>query len=221
LGPPITLHDSASWQSYRYASVAIDLFLTPGTHVLRLSQISNGSYGYVANFDYLEFQRYRDPFQHSTFAPGETLQAEDFDIGGEGLTYHDLDAANLGTATYRLGEGVDIEPTGDSGGGYNVGFARAGEWMEYAIGATADDALFGIDVRLASLRAGGKLHFELNGKTVASFTVPATPSWQTYTTLSSAQNIHIGGGGGILRLVMDQNNSTGYVANFNWMRVNP
>lgn len=216
---PVTLRNTASWQDYQEAFPAFNVSLTPGTHVLRLSQITNGSYGYVANFDYLEFQRYREPFYSTPFNPGETIQAEDYDTGGEGWTYHDTDPANLGGA-YRPSDGVDIEPTTDTGG-YNVGFAKAGEWIEYTInGPPSGDALFGIDVRVASLRAGGKFHFEVDGKTVASFVVPATGSWQTYTTLSSAKNVRLTAGVHRLRLVMGQNSSTGYVGNFNWMKVN-
>lgn len=221
VGLPVTLRNTASWQDYQEAFPAFDVSLTPGTHVLRLSQVSNGSYGYVANYDYLEFQRYREPFHNTPFNPGETIQAEDYDTGGEGWTYHDTDPANLGGA-YRPADGVDIEPTTDTGGGYNVGFAKAGEWIEYTInGPASGDALFGIDVRIASLRAGGKFHFEVDGKTVASFVVPATGSWQTYTTLSSPRTVRLTAGAHRLRLVMDQNNSTGYVANFNWIKVNP
>jgi len=217
---PVTLRNTASWQDYQLDFPAFNVSLTPGTHVLRLSQISNGSYGYVANFDYLEFQRYREPFYSTPFNPGETIQAEDYDTGGEGWTYHDTDPANLSGA-YRPADGVDIEPTTDTGGGYNVGFAKAGEWIEYTVnGLTSGDGLFGIEVRIASLRAGGKFHFEVDGATVASFVVPATGSWQTYTTLSSAKNVRLTPGAHRLRLVMDQNNSTGYVANFNWMKVN-
>jgi hypothetical protein len=216
----MTLGSTGSWQKYGDAFLAFDRTIAPGVHVLRLSQVSNGAYGYVANFDYLEFQRYREPYYHTGFVPGDTIQAEDYDTGGEGWTYHDTDPANLGGA-HRPYDGVDIEPTTDVGGGNNVGFAKAGEWMDYRLsGITNEDDLFSIDVRVASLRAGAKFHFEIDRRTVASFTVPATGSWQTYTTLHSPKNIRIGTGS-LLRLVMDQNNSTGYVANFNWMKINP
>src|SRR5215212_2558137 len=60
--------------------------------------------------------------------PG-VIQAENFDEGGEGVAYHDLDAANLGGA-YRT-TGVDIEEIHATGGGFAVDFAKAGEWTEY------------------------------------------------------------------------------------------
>src|SRR5437660_8098579 len=49
--------------------------------------------------------------------PG-TIQAEDFDNGGEGVAYHDEDAVNSG-GLYRT-TGVDIERSSE--GGYDVGW---------------------------------------------------------------------------------------------------
>ncbi|KPV49238.1 hypothetical protein SE17_33765, partial [Kouleothrix aurantiaca] len=62
--------------------------------------------------------------------PG-TIQAEDFDNGGEAVAYHDLDTANNG-GQYRT-TGVDVETTSDTGGGYDVGWMRTGEWIEYTV----------------------------------------------------------------------------------------
>src|SRR5207248_2918042 len=56
--------------------------------------------------------------------PG-TIQAENFDYGGEGVAYHDFDASNNGGA-YRA-EGVDIQATGAAGsdpGGYDIGWVH-------------------------------------------------------------------------------------------------
>ena len=64
--------------------------------------------------------------------PG-TVEAEDYDIGGEGLTYHDLDATNIAGA-YRPNEGVDIfDRLGD---GYQIGNAFPGEWFEFTLNVT-------------------------------------------------------------------------------------
>jgi hypothetical protein len=113
---------------------------------------------------------------------------------------------------------VDVQPAGDTGGGFNVGFAKASEWLIYSLNVPTAGT-FGIQVRVASLKGGGKFHFEIDGKTVASFTAPNTGNWQKYVTVSSAKNISLSAGQHALRLVMDANDSTGYVANFNWMKV--
>src|SRR3989442_11848717 len=67
------------------------------------------------------------PFAGSPFAVNSTIQAEDFDRGGEGIAYHDFDTTNNGGA-YRPSEGVDIEATTDTGGGYDVGWTIPGDW---------------------------------------------------------------------------------------------
>ena len=62
--------------------------------------------------------------------PG-TMQFEDFDEGGEGLTYHDSDSKNEGTTAYRTdSEGVDIVTLS---GGYGLGYTVSGEWLEYTV----------------------------------------------------------------------------------------
>lgn len=56
------------------------------------------------------------------------IEAEDYDAGGEGVGYHDVDTVNIGGA-YRSG-GPDIEYFA-SEAGYNVGWIRDGEWLKY------------------------------------------------------------------------------------------
>lgn len=62
--------------------------------------------------------------------PG-VIEAEDFDKGADGVSFHDSDTKNEGTTAYRTdGEGVDIV-TGN--GGYAIGYTQSGEWLEYTI----------------------------------------------------------------------------------------
>jgi len=42
---------------------------------------------------------------------------------------------------YRPDEGVDIEKTSDTGGGYNVGWISEGEWLEYTIRVRNPDTI--------------------------------------------------------------------------------
>jgi len=62
--------------------------------------------------------------------PGR-IEAEDFDVGGQGVAYHDLTLENEGDK-YRP-DAVAIEPTTDLEGGYNVGWTEAGEWLAYTV----------------------------------------------------------------------------------------
>src|SRR5439155_9481294 len=94
--------------------------------------------------------------------PGQ-IEAENFDDGGEGVAYHDTDTSNQGGA-YRT-TGVDIQATGDSGGGFNVGWVKAGEWLQYTINATsAITANF--NARVASSGSGGTFHINIDGTAV-------------------------------------------------------
>ncbi|MBN1599378.1 MAG: hypothetical protein JW894_13880, partial [Bacteroidales bacterium] len=56
------------------------------------------------------------PYNGVIAIPG-TVEAENYDNGGEGVAYHDNDASNNG-GQYRTSEGVDIEACSE--GGYNV-----------------------------------------------------------------------------------------------------
>jgi hypothetical protein len=59
---------------------------------------------------------------------GLTLQASQFDTGGQGVAYNDTTPASLGDAAVRPDAAVDI-----SVGTGAVGFTAAGEWLEYTI----------------------------------------------------------------------------------------
>jgi hypothetical protein len=50
----------------------------------------------------------------------------------------------------------------------------------------------------------------------SNFTVAKTGSWSTYAT-TKLTGVALKAGRHVLRLVMDSNGPTGYVANFNWM----
>ncbi|WNL37791.1 carbohydrate-binding protein [Halomonas sp. PAMB 3232] len=58
---------------------------------------------------------------------GLTLNAVDYDEGGQGISYNDADDFQIGT-DYRPGDGVDIVGDGEA-----VGWVDEGEWLEYTI----------------------------------------------------------------------------------------
>src|SRR5262249_23024749 len=65
--------------------------------------------------------------------PGK-VEVENYDNGGQNLAYFDTTPGNTGGA-YRSDD-VDIEPTADTGGGYDVGWTQAGEWLLYSVNVT-------------------------------------------------------------------------------------
>ncbi len=124
------------------------------------------------------------PYAGSPFSPPARIEAEDFDDGGEGIAYHDTDPGNTGSQ-YRTSEDVDIEACSDAGGGYNIGWLRVGEWLEYTVDAPGAGE-YAIDVRVASSSAGGTFHISFNGiDKTGDVTVPVTGGWQNWTTVST------------------------------------
>jgi regulation of enolase protein 1 (concanavalin A-like superfamily) len=145
------------------------------------------------------------------------IQIENFDHGGEGVAYHDLDTSNLGGAKYRQPLGVDLQPTTDAGGGYNLGYAKAGEWLQYTMDIAQGGTYF-LDVRLAATSTGGKFHFELDGANITgTMSMANTGGYQVFKTITKS-GVVLPAGRHVLRLVMETNNSGGSVGNFNWFR---
>jgi hypothetical protein len=100
------------------------------------------------------------------------------------------------------------------GGGYNVGWAGAGEWLTYTVNVTTGGT-YTLVARVASPSTGGTFHIELNGVDVTGpLRVPATGSWQAFQDVGVP--VSLTSGVQILRLVLDTNGSTtGAVGNFN------
>lgn len=73
------------------------------------------------------------------------VQAEDF-RPGEGVGYHDLDAANRSNLQMRPGEGVDIQ---DLDGAVSLGWMRGGEWLTYDV-EIPRDGVYELSVRASS-----------------------------------------------------------------------
>lgn len=64
------------------------------------------------------------------------IEAEEFDLGGQGLAYNDESNTNAGGA-FRQDEFVDIENTSDNSGTYNIYEMETGEWLEYTVDVEA------------------------------------------------------------------------------------
>jgi len=140
------------------------------------------------------------PYRMTPAAVPGTVEAEDFDLGGQGVAYHDANAANNGGA-YRPGEGVDLEHTQDAGSGFNVGWTVPGEWLEYMV--DVEPGNYDLEVRVASAVDGGTLHVELDGTDVTGpVTFGGTGGWQNWTTIRH-DDLTLGAGVQTLRLVID------------------
>lgn len=86
-------------------------------------------------------------FATNTVAYGTSIEAENFDIGMDGIAYHDSDQANS-LGSFRSDTGVDVLPT-------KVGDIADGEWLEYTTEIVA--AAYAVSVDVSSTAAGGQI----------------------------------------------------------------
>ncbi|MEN6517810.1 MAG: carbohydrate-binding protein [Methanospirillum sp.] len=154
------------------------LRLTAGTHVLKLEFHGDGQ-----NLDWFELTPYVEPTPvvptpYKALAIPGTIQAEDYDLGGEGVAYHDTTPSNEGGA-YRH-DGVDIET---ANGITDVGWVRNGEYLTYTA-AVATTGNYTLTARVASPNTGRAAYLSVDGVQAATIVVPNTGSFDAYRDVS-------------------------------------
>ena len=124
----------------------------------------------------------RTPYKDVITIPG-IFQAENFDKGGEGLSFHDSDDKDEGDAHYRSDAGgVDMVK---GNGGTAIGYTAANEWLEYSVNVTeAGEYKCVATVSSGTTGSGFTLGLVQNGsvKTLCTINVPQTGNsdWGKY-----------------------------------------
>jgi hypothetical protein len=85
---------------------------------------------------------------------------------------------------YIAESGTGVEDTTDDGGGQNVAFLNAGDYLVYTISAPGIGP-YSIDYRVASLGGSDGFSVSIDGVQIDSQIVPDTGDWQNWTTLTS------------------------------------
>ena len=139
------------------------------------------------------------PFGTAPYAIPGKIEAENYDLGGT-LAYSDASVGNEGNQ-YRSDD-VDIEASTDAGGGYNIAYTAAGEWIEYTVNVTAAGK-YDFGVRVAATATGKSMHIEMDGVNITGpIAIPNTGGWQTWQTVT-VPNVTLTAGKKIMRVVMD------------------
>ena len=206
---PIAVPDTGGWQTWQTLTTA-SIPLTAGTRVLRIVLDSVATGGGAGNLNWFRFTAIASsspttPFGGTPVSLPGTVQAENYDIGGQGLAYNDTSAGNAGNA-YRSDD-VDIGPTSDpSSGGFYVGWTRVGEWLKYTVNATATRN-YALNVRVANVGSGAAFRIEVDGVDATGLVgVPSTGDWNIWQTITLA-NIALTQGEHVVRLVMVAHNA--------------
>lgn len=145
--------------------------------------------------------------------PG-TIQLEEYDLGGNGIAYLDNIPGSAVTpvVNYRTDEDVDIETCTDAGGGYNVGYTTAGEWLEYSVNVSKT-AKYNLMLRVACNGDARTVSMTMYDKAFASsIAIPNTAGWQTWQTVT-IKDLQMTAGEHVLRLTIG---TTDYI-NLNYM----
>ena len=148
--------------------------------------------------------------------PGR-IEFENYDEGGQSISYKDKDAVNEGKV-YRE-DGVDVVglDCADSAAtadckGYAVGYTDAGEWMEYTV-EVAETAQFLFRANVASGLDVAGFQLFLDGKAVSdTISIPKGEDWNTYGTIEGKTETLIKGEH-VLRVVV-----TGAYGNLDWIQ---
>lgn len=131
--------------------------------------------------------------------PG-VIQAQDYDLGGQGLAYNDSEDWNQGEV-YRTNENVDLEATEDeTGGDYHVGWTADGEWIEYTVNVE-EEGYYNISARVSSDIGSGLFSILMDGDTIASgMEVENTEGWQSFKTTEYSEPVYLTSGEKVLHL---------------------
>ena len=148
----------------------------------------------------------RSAFNGPHAIPG-TIEAEDFDNGGQGVAYNDnassgVNGTEMGTnTTYRSGATVDIaDSTGEGPGSKNIGWIANGEWVEYTVNSVTSGT-YDIKLRVASgAPSPGSIAVKLGSASLGSINVPNTGGYQNWSTITIPSKTISGGNNQVLRL---------------------
>ncbi|MEM1442143.1 MAG: DUF1549 domain-containing protein, partial [Verrucomicrobiota bacterium] len=181
------------------------------------------------------------PFEEEPISIPGRVEAENFDLGGAGVAYHDVDSINLGNgrgnleiespeAKFRREEAVDLSFTREPNekfkgdldlngkpvppGSIYVGWTKPGEWLRFTVNVErAGTYRFSGKISSRTEQGSFELHFSENDSSVP-VTLPKTGSAHTWTLAEDLGEIELVAGKQTLTLRM------GETTNFNldWLR---
>jgi beta-glucosidase len=189
-----------------WTTVTASITLPAGTQTLTVDQDTNGW-----NFHFMTFTLTSSsggggggsgsgdqPFGGTPAAVPGTVQAANYDTGGQGVAYN-VTAVN-GTANSYRSDGVDLEATADTqdtsaaGGADDIGWTGAGQWFKYTV-QVATAGTYTASFRVAAPGAiTDALHIANSSGTnlTGSVAVPATGGYQTWTTVTASITLPAG-----------------------------
>jgi beta-glucosidase len=115
------------------------------------------------------------------------------------------------SAMYGIQTETSTDSGGGTGGGINIGYTDAGDWLEYSIDVQTAGT-YTIEYRVASWGGSNGFTTLIDGSQINQQSVPDTGDWQSWTTTNAAVNLQAGPQ--TLRI-----NAIGDAWNMNWIRL--
>ena len=200
-----------------YVNNKLDTVLTSAPYIVKYVPAKTGKYELKAvafDNDSVTYERYgsftaynpRSVYNDTIQLPG-TIEAEYFDNGGDGVSYHDNDAENRGNANFRTTEGVDID---NCTGGRVIGYTNTDEWLEYTVYVN-QGGYYNYEAVVSSDNSNGSIRLSVNdGDGLTDITdiikVPNTTTYTTYKSVSGRTLIQLKEGLNIIRLTITGGN---------------
>jgi hypothetical protein len=153
---------------------------------------SNGFAATVSGNSWQQSATTEAPYGGTPASVPGTVQAENYDTGGQALAYN-VTSTN-GTGNGYRSDGVDLEKTSDTGGGYNLGWTGSGQWSRYTVNvAAAGTYTVGLRVAAPGAVTGGLHLANASGTNLSgAVNIPATGAWQTWTTVTATVTLPAG-----------------------------
>jgi beta-glucanase (GH16 family) len=181
----ISVPATGAWQSW--TNVTATFTLPAGQQILTFNQDHPGW-----NINYFSVFPNQGPFGGTPWPVPGTVQAENYDLGGQGVGYN-VSSVNGSANGYRS-DGVDLEVTTDTGGGDDLGWTANGQWFKYTVNV-ASAGTYTVGFRVAAPSAvSDALHISNSSGTNLSgpVSVPATGGWQNWTNVSATVTLQAG-----------------------------
>ncbi|MFN8255308.1 MAG: carbohydrate-binding protein [Bacteroidales bacterium] len=119
--------------------------------------------------------------------------------------------AKIQAEDYYTNSGLTVETCSDTGGGKDLGYTDAGDYLDYLV-TVSEKSNFTVTYRVAALSSSGQIELQLVEDPVKSLHIidlPVTNGWQTWTNVS--KNVELDAGTHKIRVLVKK---SGF--NLNW-----
>ncbi len=170
----VNVPNTTDWGIFDDVTVP-DIFITGADDVILRLEFSCPTGG--QNVNWIEFTAIPStPYSGTPISLPGKLQAEEYDLGGEGIAYHDTTAGNTGS-DFRADD-VDIT---DQYGGHVVAWIVEDEWLKYTVDATA--GTYDITFRAATGTNNRTVTLTLDDNVLGTALIP-NMGWSTFSAVT-------------------------------------